>query len=228
MLFVPGGEFKMGDDKNDLEEVKPVHTVILDGFWIDRTEVTNGQYQQCVQEGACDPPIKSHSSSRISYYGNETFNNYPVIYVDWYQASNYCAWAGTRLPTEAEWEYAARGKKENHYPWGEEAPTCERANHWDWEGGCVGDTVTVASHPTGTSWAGVYDMAGNVDEWVADWYASYQSESQKNPEGPSSGTKKVLRGGSWAEAPFCLLSTFRISSAPNETKDYYGFRCATN
>jgi formylglycine-generating enzyme required for sulfatase activity len=225
MVYVPAGEFEMGSAEGDSDE-QPVHIVALDGFWIDQTEVTNGQYQRCVESGDCNPPVESRSSTRDSYYGNSTYDDYPVIYVSWHQANAYCEWAGARLPTEAEWEYAARGSDGRTYPWGNSVPDCDKANYWDKEDGCVGDTTAVGSYAAGVSWCGALDMAGNVWEWVADWYADYPSGREVNPTGPSSGESRVLRGGSWVRAANRLRCTYRNRAPPDNWGGHRGFRCA--
>ena len=169
MVFVPEGGFMMGSEE-DYPEENPMHGISLDSYWIDQTEVTNGMYSQCVAAGACLPPTNITSSSRTVYYGDERFDIYPVIYVDWAMAQTYCSWAGGRLPTEAEWEKAARGVDRRTYPWGNAAPSCSLANFWGTGGGCVGDTSPVGSYLFGASPYGVLDMAGNVWEWVSDWF----------------------------------------------------------
>jgi len=199
MVYVPEGEFEMGtsDEQRDrlIEEniwdsryndnEQPVHTVYLDAFWIDQTEVTNGQYALCVADGACQEPHSSASKTRISYYGNPEFKDYPVTYVDWYMAEAYCAWAGRRLPSEAEWEKTARGTDERLYPWGDEIDST-LANY----GGYSrenSDTTAVGSYPNGASPYGALDMAGNVWEWVADVYdfTYYSNSPTENPLGPA-------------------------------------------
>ena len=190
------------------EDELPAHTVALDGLWIDRTEVTNAKYRRCVEAGACDPPANSGSHTHGRYYDDSAYGDYPVVYVDWYQAVDYCAWAGGRLPTEAEWEYAARGSEGRMFPWGD-AFDGTRLNYCDakCEFGYAdemvddgyADTAPVGRFPAGASWCGVQDLAGNVREWVADWYGDYSPRRQVNPTGPSSGTGRVLRGGAWRE-----------------------------
>ena len=223
MVYVPAGEFEMGSTEGDSDE-QPVHTVALDGFWIDQTEVTNGQYRQCVEAGDCDPPSSSSSSTRDSYYGDSTYHDYPVIRVSWHQANAYCEWAGARLPTEAEWEYAARGPNGLIYPWGNSAPNDTLLNY----NYNVGDTTETGSYLNGASWCNALDMAGNVWEWVADWYGDYPSGRQVNPTGSSSGGQRVLRGGSWDMGAHYVRSATRNGNAPYITGyDDPGFRCAS-
>ncbi|MCK4449625.1 MAG: formylglycine-generating enzyme family protein, partial [Anaerolineae bacterium] len=218
MVYVPGGTFQMGSSEGDSDaddDEFPQHTVTLDGFWIDQTEVTNAQYALCVADGGCD---------ESSYADDDDYNgdNHPVVGVSWHDVDAYCKWAGGRLPTEAEWEYTARGEEGYIYPWGNDAPTCERAQFGD----CSGRAVPVGSLPDGASWCGTLDMAGNVWEWTADWYGSYTSASQTNPTGPADGDYKVLRGGgclsNWAD----VRAALRLSYNPANRDGDFGFRCA--
>jgi formylglycine-generating enzyme required for sulfatase activity len=223
MVYVPAGEFTMGSDSGKSDE-QPVHTVYLDAFWIDRTEVTNAMYALCVASGDCQPLINSSSWTRSSYYGNPEFNDYPVIYVDWNMANDYCTWAGRRLPTEAEWEKAARGTDERTYPWGNDATNANLLNY----NSNVGDTTAVGTYPNGASSYGALDMAGNVWEWVADWYSKtyYQVSPTENPLGPDSGVERVLRGGSWFDLEGGR-SAGRNSYDPDLAHSHaLGFRCS--
>jgi formylglycine-generating enzyme required for sulfatase activity len=220
MVYVPAGEFQMGSE-DGLSEEQPVHTVALDGFWIDQTEVTNAQYAQCVAAGVCEPPTNNASSTRSSYYDNPAYADYPVIWVSWDQATVYAKWVGGRLPTEAEWEYAARGPEGFMYPWGNQAPDCTLANS-DW---CEDDISSVGSYPSGASWVGALDMAGNVWEWVADWYGPYSAGRQENPTGLTTGENRVVRGGT------CDSGAERVRAAhrwgfPYYTWGFVGFRVA--
>jgi serine/threonine-protein kinase len=227
LAYVPAGEFAMGTPLTATQvqaDEAPRHTVMLDAFWIDRTEVTNAQYALCVVAGACTPPGKTGSATRATYYGDSAFDAYPVIEVTWTAANSYCAWAGRRLPTEAEWEKAARGTDARLYPWGETAPAADLANVV----GGPGDTQAVGVLPLGASPFGALDMAGNVMEWVADVYDAhyYYDSPAVNPAGPESGTRYVLRGGAWA-FPGVNARTARRAAADATHHDFtIGFRCA--
>ncbi len=228
MVSVPAGEFTMGSE-NGFDNEKPVHTVYLDAYRIDQTELTNAQYKQCVEVGKCQPPSETNSFTRDSYYGNSQYDNYPVIYVSWNDAQEYCQWAGKRLPTEAEWEKAARGPLTSSgdaraYPWG---------NEWDAAKANVenkvGDTTQVGNYPAGASPYGALDMAGNVWEWVADWYdkAYYSNSPRENPKGPASGEFKALRGGAFLNARDLARAAYRLNNRPSyRHHGDLGFRCA--
>lgn len=235
LAYVPAGNFKMGSDTGEPGE-KPVHTVYLDSFYIDQTEVTNAMYDLCVKNNACDPPSSTKSHTRDSYYGNPDFKNYPVIYISWRSANSYCTWADRRLPTEAEWEKAARGDNGQINPWGD-GIDCNRANYYSgsfYKGSsyCVGDTSAVGSYKSGKSPYGALDMAGNVWELVADLYGGdyYYYSPSNNPQGPSSSDypgSHVVRGGSWDRPEYQVRSTMR--GWVDYTEDSYydiGFRCA--
>ena len=212
----------MGSENGEPNE-KPVHTVYLDAFWIDPTEVTNKKYSLCVKAGACIEPLYTSSASRSSDYGNSEFDNYPVVYVDWNMANTYCEWAGRRLPTEAQWEKAARGTEMFIYPWGDAMPDKNLLNYND----LIGDTTEGGIYPKGASPYGALDMAGNVWEWVNDWFAPdyYQNSPTSNPVGPSRGSTHVLRGGSWNLNDDLVRSTYR-GTHPSEPNLGIGFRCA--
>jgi serine/threonine-protein kinase len=220
MVYVPGGTFEMGSIDGDVDE-QPVHAVTLDSFWIDRTEVTNAQYARCVADGRCSPPSETGSFTRGSYYGDSQFDEYSVIYVSWHDADTYCQWAGGRLPTEAVWEYAARGRDGHIYPWGSASPDDTLLNY----NKNVGDTTRVGSYPGGASWVGATDMAGNVHELVADWKGEYSSEAQTDPKGSATGTSKVVRGGSWDGDKRDVRAARRSEVDPVVRFYDIGFRC---
>jgi formylglycine-generating enzyme required for sulfatase activity len=256
MVLIPAGEFKMGnrDPQVALSECQkyynrdctldwyqdeiPVHSVTLNLFKIDRYEVTNAQYAVCVGAGVCMLPGNNGSFTRKRYYDDPLFANYPVVYVSWFDASAYCAWRGARLPTEAEWEKAARGGQvEKQYPWGDafnggRGNFCDATCLLDWAYKGINDgyadTAPVGSYPANDY--GLYDMVGNVWEWTADWYGAdyYQTSPANNPTGPVSGTKRTVRGGAWYGVPGNLRVALRDRNVPTDRRDLIGFRCVTS
>jgi formylglycine-generating enzyme required for sulfatase activity len=233
LVLVPEGTFLMGCDSSHMSclyySQLPLHTVTLSAYAIDKYEVSNQRYATCVAAEHCRPPSPTESATRSSYYGNPMYANYPVVNLDWDQARAFCEWDGKRLPTEAEWEKAARGSNDTRaYPWGNADPTCALVNFTPNDGpACVGDTEPVNSHPDGRSPYGAYNMAGNVREWVSDWYdPNYYSISPPfDPTGPATGSVRVVRGGSWDDSN-------NIGVVPRKYDDPYdclayqiGFRC---
>jgi formylglycine-generating enzyme required for sulfatase activity len=246
MVYVPSGTFQMGSTDADLDYVvqqlckyqsgcgralfgdeQPAHPVTLRGFWIDRTEVSYGQYRKCYEEGVCRDA------------GCEEGISHPAICVGWEDAKTYCEWAGGRLPTEAEWEFAARGPDERMFPWGDtfdgtRLNFCDANCDKDWKATEYNDgypdTAPVGSYQAGRSWCGALDMAGNAWEWVGDWYYQnyYRLSPQQNPTGPMSGSFRVLRGGSWDSAPQSVRSTVRLKGTPGHQDFTFGFRCAVS
>lgn len=213
MVYVPSGTFMMGEN-----------TVYLDSFWIDKTEVTNVMYLECVEAGACSLPSSNSSKTQSSYFGNAVFDNHPVVFVSWVDANAYCTWAGGRLPSEAEWEKAARGTDGRHFPWGNHLPEAEGFLNFNSQ-----DTTQVGIHPMGASPYDALDMAGNVGEWVADWLSVdyYNNPPASNPLGPDTGEYRVWRGGSWANTGTESILTYtRTGNLPTDTRAGIGFRCA--
>ena len=232
MVFIPEGPFEMGSEFGEDNEFPP-HTMVLGDYYIDKYEVTNILYRACVNASACKRPKHYGSYSSGTYYEHPDYVDYPVLYVDWEMADTYCRWRGdgARLPTEAEWEKAARGETNDSYPWGNTLG-CEYASYKNGGALCSVGTSKVGSYEAGKSPYGVYDMAGNVWEWVADWYNKfyyYTAVVNPNPMGPLSndGThRRVIRGGSWDEPPISMRSTNRYPVDHELADDETGFRCA--
>jgi formylglycine-generating enzyme required for sulfatase activity len=217
--LVPAGPFTMGDD-----EEAPLRDVFVSAFYIDEHEVTVGRFARFVEAtGSVALPDGWPGEPGVALDG------LPVVGIDWHHADAYCRWAGRRLPTDAEWEKAARGTDGRRYPWGDEAPSPQRANFgrpFDADAYEEG-LAPVGSHPDGRSPYGVYDLAGNASEWVADWYTdSYERGDRRDPAGPADGTAKVIRGGGWYDPPERLHASRRVFAGPHHYSDDIGFRCA--
>ena len=222
--MIPAGEFWMGiDGLQGLDDERPRHPVTLDAYAMDLHEVTVGRYSIFLQKTGRMPPLFWDTVDSKEHADR------PVIGVDWEDANAYCRWAGKRLPTEAEWEHAARGTDGRRYPWGNQTPTPEFANYGIGARFSYGQTLMPVGHyENGKSPYGLYDMAGNVWEWVQDWYGTnyYEISDKQNPRGPEAGQFKVLRGGSWSELPKYLLTYGRFKLPLNTRNSYIGFRCA--
>ncbi|MGA2135291.1 MAG: formylglycine-generating enzyme family protein, partial [Bryobacteraceae bacterium] len=224
---VEGGEFWMGAQKQDskgrnydpevYDDESPVHRVYVSPFFIGRYPVTVFEYAQFLTEKPADATAPGHWPQQLRY------PNRPVVEVSWHDAAAYCAWAGGRLPTEAEWECAARaGRAGVRYPWGNQDPDAYRANFW--EGGPQQPTP-VGLYPAGATPNGIQDLAGNVWEWTADWWGAYAESDERNPRGPGEGDRMVIRGGSWDNFSRCLRVSYRYYVEPDVRDDNFGFRC---
>ncbi len=233
LRFIPAGSFLMGtDDPTRQSAARPQHEVHLADYWLDLTEVTNAQYALCVEDGACTPPVTRQ------FYDSPNFASHPVTYVQHTQAVSYCLWLAREtgepigLPTEAQWEKAAAWDPEageaRLFPWGNQPPNPELLRY---AGSGAGAPAPVGTYPDGASAYGVLDMAGNVWEWVADWFAedTYQSDGvRSDPTGPATGTRRVTRGGGWLDQQPLLVSNVRNWASPTAAGDDLGFRCALN
>ena len=220
MALVPAGEFTMGSTMSADE--KPVHRVYLNAFSMDKYHVTVGQYAKYLEATDKEAPPEWEIMNQPRHQKR------PVVNVSWFDAATYCKWAGKRLPTEAEWEKAARGTDGRLYPWGNEAPTRLHANFGKKEWANHMALVPVGMFEMGKSPYGIYDMAGNAWEWVNDWYDHdyYKKSPAKNPQGPTKGKSKVVRGGNWLYVQEFLRSSFRYNAEPSSRQFGYGFRCA--
>jgi eukaryotic-like serine/threonine-protein kinase len=257
MIHVPGGSFYMGNDEG-VDAERPAHKVTLSAFCMDELEVTTADYQTCSARGDCERTFSSNEWAGITDHEREAFDplcnarapleraNHPINCVDWDMARVYCAMQKKRLPTEAEWELAARGPDGRRYPWGDEEPNAELLNACGPE--CVAwgkknrvalgptmyavpdgwpATAPVGSFPKGASRYGLKDMVGNVWEWVADWGGPYTKGEESDPTGPASGTLRVMRGGAWNGGHAAWVSpSFRFAAAPSMRSHGVGFRCA--
>jgi len=224
VVDISEGIFSMGfDGTQALEDERPLHRVWLDAFAMDLYEVTTTQYALFLGATNRPAPWQWHAVD-LAQHGDR-----PVIGVDWSDADAYCRWKGKRLPTEAQWEKAARGTDGRLHPWGNQAPTNELANFALGARFSYGQVLMpVRSYEQGKSPYGLYQMAGNVWEWVQDWYAAnyYETSPERNPLGPEQGQFKVLRGGSWSDLPKYLLTYGRFKLLPDTRNSYTGFRCA--
>jgi formylglycine-generating enzyme required for sulfatase activity len=275
MVYVPADQFEMGSrdahldgamqacaeiygqgedcQREDYKQEQPAHTVALDAFWIDRTEVTNAMFTAFLNEQGNQVEegvswLEPGAGHRGRVYGHieendglfrvrASYKDYPVIEVSWYGAAAYCSWAGGRLPTEAEWEYAARGPQARVYPWGNtfdggRANYCDVNCSYDWRDTNFDDGLAqwgpVGSYPGGASWCWALDMAGNVLEWVNDWWSEgyYARSPAENPQGPNAGTVRIGRGGSWFDPPWHTRASFRKGLSPSSYRMHWiGFRC---
>lgn len=235
-MYIPAGEFAMGSTSGDLDET-PVHAVQLDAFWLDSTEVTNSMFTNFLNsegnqsEGGVDwlNPINPYvwvSKRNGSWQAAPEKENLPIVGVSWYGADAYCSWAGRELPTEAQWEYATKGLESLRFPWGNDDLDCDRARY----SGCGTTPVQVASLPLGANTYGIFDLAGNVSEWLNDRYsADYYKESPLiDPPGPANGYYRVVRGGYWGSTYIGLQTTHRDWAGADERDESIGFRCALN
>ncbi len=233
MVLIPEGSFPMGvphGDRDGGRDEYPRHDVFVNNFYIDKFELTNGRYLEFVKATNHRVPQNPKNATRNLWQGDtitESLTDRPVVNVDWADANAYCQWAGKRLPTEAEWEKAAKGTADRRFPWGNVEPTNKHLNfNQQWIGEKT--LMPVGSYELGKSPFGVYDMAGNVWEWVNDWYDAkyYEKSPAKNPTGPETGTKRVLRGSGWQnETPTVRIFT-RVDSDPTIRNESTGFRCA--
>lgn len=228
IIFVPSGRFMMGSpagsDRFAEQWERPAHEVTLNAFWMTQTEVTNAQYALCVQDSACVPVQEAASRTRGDYYTNPAYMNFPVVNITQPQAQDFCGWVGGRLPTEAEWEYAARYNDSRLYPWGDEMEI-NRGSFGRPEGN---DTEPVFSYPNGASALGFLNLSGNVWEWIADWYDPnyYEDSPARNPQGPETGRERVVRGGAYGTDPQFVRAANRRGLNPDTGYDNVGFRCA--
>jgi formylglycine-generating enzyme required for sulfatase activity len=226
-IAIPGGTFWMGSEDGNSNE-KPVHKVTLSPYCMDKTEVTVAAYRACVQAGECRPATSPNS---FCTWGKVGMEQHPMNCVDWNEAKAYCEWTGGRLPTEAEWEFAARGNDGRKYPWGNKTPTRELC--WDGEGNDLGKgnrhgTCPVGHYLADASPFGVLDMAGNVWEWTADSYDPYTSEAQRDPDrSQPDASHRIYRGGGWNDDdPSGVRAPLRVKNDPGNRFSILGFRCA--
>lgn len=254
MVYIPAGNFRIGSTMDEVEEgiqlcqqfyspcnrwfyerEYPPHTVYLDDYWIDLTEISNAQYRLCVETGFCREPLTCKKGTPT--YTDPEKTDHPVVCVAWEDARTYCEWAGARLPTEAEWEFASRGPAASIFPWGDEYDgsklnycdiNCDQSHADERFEDHYPLTAPVGSFPSGASWAGVLNLGGNVSEWTNDWFTEYSDESATNPTGAEQGDKKLIKGCNWFFHPTYCRSALRPAITPDTRFDYVGFRCAAD
>lgn len=252
MVYVPGGEFPMGSTPDEVSlalalcseqytfcndwfyaREMPTHLVKESGFYLDRVEVTNGRYHLCVEFGAC-AGLTDCGQGEADYQDRAT-EDHPVVCVNWGEATAFCEWAGGRLPTEAEWEYAAAGPDGLTYPWGDEFGAgitnyCDAGCQESHADPAYADgyerTAPAGSSPDDVSWVGALDLGGNVSEWVMDWLGEYTPDPVSDPVGPVEGVQRVIRGGSWKSPAVYTRTPLRAAAEPHTRLDFLGFRCA--
>jgi formylglycine-generating enzyme required for sulfatase activity len=216
-VYIPAGEFIMGARPSSAPGTM-VHKVYLHAYWIDQFTITNTMYKLCVQSGKCQ-----HTAGYDTYLDDPAYADYPVHYINWYDASAFCAWEGGRLPTEAEWEKAARGIEALRYPWGNNLPDPTLLNY----NGQYGAPRSAYDYWAGMSPYGLLNMAGNVQQWVADWYSPdyFRHSPYQNPTGPTTGDLKVLRGGGYWDDFREVQTFFRFRHEPGSAGAHRGIRC---
>ena len=245
MVWVPGATFTMGSANGfGIYDEFPSHQVTLTGYWIYKNDVTVAQYRAfCTATKRPLPELPFGLSWKdITGWNDLALQQHPIVNVSWNDAKAYANWAGVTLPTEAQWEYAARGPQGCNYPWGGTVSKDDTYNGWDQTKSA--DAITsmyagkstwpVDSFPAGTSWCGAQDMAGNVRQWCGDWYGEYDAVAVTNPTGPATGVRRVLRGGSWFGGNYALIFSIgngrganRNGDRPDNCGNYIGFRCAS-
>lgn len=240
MVWVPAGKFTMGSpDGVGHDHERPAHQVSLSGYWLYKYQVTVAQYRTfCAATGR---PVPQWPGADLSWAGKTGWDDpallqHPIVCVSWSDAQAYAAWVKAALPSEAQWEYAARGPKGNNFSWGGTATVADQLNGWD-PAKCANDsnskevgksTWPVGSFPTGKSWCGAQDMGGNTLEWCADWYGPYASATVTNPTGPPTGNKRILRGASWMNVDDSHRCATRFRNFPEQNLFIYGFRCVSH
>ena len=228
MVDIPAGSFMMGGQPHDSDAL-PVREVFVSRFSIGKYEVTVRQYKACEADGACTRPVKTSDDVDVFNYGGEDRDLHPINGVTWEQARDYCRWENKRLPTEAEWEKAARGADRRKYPWGDDLPSCKyTVMHGEYPGCNTMLTSKVGRKQGDVSPYGVHDMAGNVAEWVQDWYNPkyYTSSPTRDPTGPETGSKRATRGAGYYSGPERMNIGARNFAKPDEANAEIGFRCA--
>jgi formylglycine-generating enzyme required for sulfatase activity len=223
-VYIPAGEFLMGSSDADTERADneiPQHMVYLNSYWISKTEITNAMFNTCVEAGVCKYSVSFKTNP---HYLDSAYANHPVVYISWQTAQVFCKWLGGRLPTEAEWEKAARGVNDDEYPWGTGLPSLIFTN----SNNLVGDTTPVKAFPQSISYYGVLDMGSNVREWVSDWYDPdyFKNSPYENPKGPDKTGLKVLKGASYLDPYRYTRAANRLAHKPSSPGAVRGFRCA--